>query len=68
MSWEHNGILAGGCSHVWSARYHIAVVQLVLGEYVQTNSDGHSIIQNIIWTTAFEGSWRHMDSGEVMGI
>ena len=69
MSWEYNGTLvAGGCCHVWTARYHIAVVQLVLGERIQTGLDGCDIIQNVVWPTAFKASWRHVDSSEVTGV
>ena len=68
MSQEHDGVLSGGCHHVQSACYHIAVVQLVLGECVQTGLDGGGIVQNVIQTTAFEGSWRHVDSSKVMGV
>ena len=62
-------MLAGGCHHVQCAsHHHIAVVQLVLGECVQTGTDSGGIIQNIVWPTAFEDSRGTVDCGEVVGI
>ena len=65
---ENDGMLAGGCCHVWGACHHIAVVQLILGKCIQTNTDGGGIVQNIEGATAFEGSRGNVDCGEVAGI
>ena len=60
MSQEYTGVLAGGCHHVWSACYHIAVVQLVLGQGIQTGSDGRGIVQTLygpLLLKAAGGTW-----------
>ena len=68
MSQENNGALAGGCCHVRSACYHIAVVQVILGECLQTSVDSGGIIQNVVRATAFKGSRGNVDCSKIAGI